>query len=481
MIERLLLFGATGDLAGRFLLPALAELFDEGKLPDGFRVVGAAREDWDDEAFRHHAARRLEQHAAGDVSAASRQALVRSLHYRKVDFNDQTSVAEAVAEAGGESLAGGPAEPIAAYLALPAAVFPAVVSALGAVGLPSGSRIVLEKPFGEDLDSAVELNRLLARVAGVAGEQAVFRVDHALALATVQNLLGVRLANRILEPVWNSTHIEQVDILWDETLALEGRASYYDKSGALKDVIQNHLLQILCLIAMEPPVSLGERDFRDRKLDVLRSVRPLTAADVASRTRRARYTGGRLASTGGADGRLVPDYAEEDGVDPKRETETFAEVVLELESWRWTGTRFLLRTGKALARRCKEAVVRFRQVPHLPFGDDEPEVNELRIGLDGPYDLTLRLTGRTTGPPPHLAPLTLGAELSAPELPAYSRVLMDVLNGDGTLSIRGDEAEEAWRVLTPVLQAWADGRVPLEEYPAGSAGPPLRRRSAGPM
>ena len=156
-----------------------------------------------------------------------------------------------MAAASGESRAGTPAEPIAAYLALPAAVFPAAVSALGAVGLPSGSRIVLEKPFGEDLDSAVELNRLLAQVAGVAGEQAVFRVDHALGLATVQNLLAVRLANRVLEPVWNSTHIERVDILWDETLALEGRASYYDKTGALKDVIQNHLLQILCLIAME--------------------------------------------------------------------------------------------------------------------------------------------------------------------------------------------------------------------------------------
>jgi glucose-6-phosphate 1-dehydrogenase len=472
MIEKLLLFGATGDLVGRFLLPALAELYDEGKLPGGFRVVGAAREDWDDEAFRRHVARRLELHAATDVSAASREALVRSLRYRKADFNDRTSVAEAVAAASGESVAGARAEPVAAYLALPAAVFGPAVRALGVVGLPSGSRIVLEKPFGEDLDSAVELNRLLARVTGVAGEQAVFRVDHALALATVQNLLGVRLANRILEPVWNSTHIEQVDILWDETLALEGRASYYDKTGALKDVIQNHLLQILCLIAMEPPVSLGERDFRDRKLDVLRSVRPLTAADVASRTRRARYTAGWLASTGGADGRTVPDYVEEDGVDPQRGTETFAEVVLELESWRWSGTRFLLRTGKALDQRRKEAVVRFRPVPHLPFGDAEPAANELRIGLDGPYDFTLSLTGWATGPPSHLAPLALDAELPAPELPAYSRVLMDVLGGDSTLSIRGDEAEEAWRILTPVLQAWAEGRVPLQEYPAGSAGPP---------
>ena len=358
MIERLLLFGATGDLVGRYLLLALAELYDEGKLPVGFRVVGAAREDWDDETFRRHAARRLERHAASDVSAASREALVRSLRYRKVDFDDPAGVARVVHAAVSDDVSG--ADPVVAYLALPPAVFPAAVRALGAVGLPPGSRIVLEKPFGEDLDSAVELNRLLARVAGVAGEQAVFRVDHALALATVQNLLGVRLANRVLEPVWNSTHIEQVDILWDETLAMEGRVSYYDRTGALEDVIQNHLLQILCLIAMEPPVSLGERDLRDRKLDVLRSVRQLAPADVASRTRRARYTAGRLASTGGADGRAVPAYVEEEGVDPKRGTETFAEVVLELESWRWTGTRFLLRTGKALAQRRKEAVVRFR-------------------------------------------------------------------------------------------------------------------------
>ena len=473
MIERLLLFGATGDLAGRFLLPALAELYDEGELlPDGFRVVGTARQDWDDEAFRRHVARQLEQHAAGDVSAASREALVRSLRYRQVDFDDPGSVAKAVAEASSESVAGAGAEPVAAYLALPPTAFAPAVRALGEVGLPSGSRIVLEKPFGEDLEGAVGLNRLLQRVVGVAGGQAIFRVGHALGMATVENLLAARLANRVLEPLWNSTHIEEIDILWDETLALEGRASFYDRTGALKDVIQNHLFQVLCLIAMEPPVSLGERDLRDRKLDVLRSVRPLSTEDVRSRTRRARYTAGKLADTGGADGRAVPDYAEEDGVDPGRGTETFAEVVLELDSWRWTGTRFLLRTGKALAKRRKEAVVRFRPVPYLPFDDAEPAANELRIGLDGPYDFVLNLTGMASGPPSHLAPLVLDAELSAPDLHPYSRVLMDILNGNSSLSIRGDEAEEAWRVLTPVLQAWSEDRVPLEEYPAGSSGPP---------
>jgi glucose-6-phosphate 1-dehydrogenase len=481
VIRRLILFGATGDLAGRFLLPALAELHSSGKLPHGFSVVGAATQDLDTEKFRRHAAQKLERHTADDVSADSRDAVLRLLSYRKVDLNDTGSVGAIVSEASGKSVARAEVEPVAAYLALPTGVFTAAVTALGAVGLPKGSRIVLEKPFGENFESAVALNALLKRVSGVAGEKAVFRVDHALGLATVQNLLGVRLANRVLEPIWNSRHIEQIEIIWDETLALEGRASYYDRSGALKDVIQNHLLQILCIIAMEPPISIGQQDLRDGKYDVLRTVRPITAADVVSRTRRGRYTAGRLAHTGGASGSVVPDYIEEKGVDPKRETETFAQIVLELDSWRWSGTRFVLRTGKALSQRRKETVVRFRPVPRLPFGEaaGKPAVNELQIGLDGPYDFTLRLTGLETGPPSQLAPLTLNAQLAAPDLPAYSRVLMDVLTGDSSLSIRGDEAEEAWRIVTPVLEAWAAGQVPLEEYPAGSHGPPSAAKING--
>jgi glucose-6-phosphate 1-dehydrogenase len=218
---------------------------------------------------------------------------------------------------------------------------------------------------------------------------------------------------------------------------------------------------------MEPPTSVGERDLRDRKMDVLRSVRPLTPGDVAARTRRARYTSGRVGD------REIPDYTNESGIDPERGTETFAEVVLELDSWRWAGTRFLLRTGKALARRRKQLVVRFRAVPHLPLAENGavPAANQLRIGLDGPYDLELSVTGTSAGPPSQLVPLTLTAPLPVTELPAYSRVLLDVLAGDSTLSIRGDEAEQAWRVLTPVMEGWADNLVPLEEYPAGSAGP----------
>jgi glucose-6-phosphate 1-dehydrogenase len=450
MIERLVIFGATGDLTARYLLPGLAALRAAGHLGDGFQLTGAGREDWDTDEFRRWAAAQLDRHGQ-ELPASARNSVVSSSGYRRADVTDSAGVAAAVAGEGS----------VAAYLALPPAVFPAAVCALYQAHLPPGSRIVLEKPFGEDLADAVQLNRLLA---DLVPEQAVFRVDHFLAMTTVQNVLGTRLANRMLEPVWNSAHIAEVDIVWDESLALEGRAGYYDGVGALKDMLQNHLLQLLCLVAMEPPISLGERDLRDRKLDVLRSVRPLTDADIVRRTRRARYTSGRL---GDHD---VPAYAGEDGVDPARRTETFAEVALELDNWRWPGTVFRLRTGKALGRDRKEVAVRFRHVPHLPLGHGGDALpNVLRFGLD-PETVTLDLTG--IGSRAHtFVPLTLAARIDPPELPAYGRLLLDVLDGNVALSIRGDEAEEAWRVLTPVLSAWSSDLVPLEEYPAGSDGP----------
>jgi glucose-6-phosphate 1-dehydrogenase len=461
VIQKLVLLGATGDLAGRYLLPALAALRAANRLPDDFEVVGAARQELDDETFQRAAAERIERHA-GDVPAAARAALVRSLRYRRTEMTDPASVG---------ALVSGVRQPVAVYLALPPGLYPAVVTALGAAGLPPGSRMVLEKPFGEDLDRAVALNRLLARVAGRAGEQAVFRVDHVLGLTTVQNLLTLRLANRVVEPVWNGHHIEQIDILWEEDLALEGRAEYFDKSGTLRDVMQNHMLHILCLIAMDLPESLDEQSLRDRKVDVLRSVRPSRPDEAASRTRRARYTSGRLVEGEHSSGRAVPAYVEEDGVDAARGTETFAEVVLDLDSARWAGTRFVLRAGKALRRRRKQVVVRFRPV-HPPWPGQRFHANELRIGLDGPEDLSLHLTGGAPWDPPSPAPLTLTAPPPTADLPAYGRVLLDVLSGGSTLSVRDDETEEAWRVVTPVLRAWKAGLVPLEEYPAGSAGPP---------
>jgi glucose-6-phosphate 1-dehydrogenase len=449
MIGTLAIFGATGDLTGRYLLPGLASLQAAGELSDRFRLVGAGREDWDDEEFRRWASAQLDRHAS-ELPAAARQAVASAASYRRADAGDPGSVAGVIGVDG----------PVAAYLALPPAVFPAAVWALNNAGLPDGSRIVLEKPFGEDLASAVELNHLLAETVP---EHAVFRVDHFLAMTTVQNVLGSRLANRVLESIWNSANIAEVEIAWEESLALEGRAGYYDGVGALKDMLQNHLLQVLCLVAMEPPISLGERDLRDRKVDVLRSIGTLTTADAAHRSRRARYSAGLLG------GRRVPGYLDEEGVDPGRGTETFAELELEVDNWRWKGTTFRLRTGKAFGRDRKEVKVLFRPVPHLPMSEVEVAPNVLRFGLD-PESVILDLAAigsrsRT------LTPLTLSAQLEPPEFPAYGRLLGDVLSHDASLSIRGDEAEESWRVVTPVLEAWARGLVPMEEYPAGSDGP----------
>ncbi|MGK4578689.1 glucose-6-phosphate dehydrogenase [Kitasatospora sp. HPMI-4] len=454
MIDRLAIFGATGDLSARYLLPALAALRAGGHVGDRLRLTGASRQDWDSEQYREWIAAQLDRHG-GACAAEVKQAIAASARYRRADVTDPADVASAI---GGEG-------PVAVYLALPPALFPRVVTALHRAGLPPGSRIVLEKPFGEDLASARELNGLLAELLP---EQAVFRVDHFLAMTSVQNVLGSRLANRVLEPVWNGTHIAEVEIVWDETLALEGRAGYYDTVGALKDMVQNHLLQLLCLVAMEPPATLGERDLRDRKVDVLRSVRRLSDEDVVHRTRRARYLPGRIGD------RDIPAYVDEEGVDPSRRTETFAEVELELDSPRWAGTRFRLRSGKALGADRKEVVVRFRPAPHPPFGRSaEALPNVLRFGLE-PEELALELTG--AGFQAHgLNPLSLTARMEPAGLPAYGRLLLDALKGDPALSIRGDEAEEAWRVLTPVLSAWERDLVPLEQYPAGSDGPPRRR------
>jgi glucose-6-phosphate 1-dehydrogenase len=462
LVKTLVLLGATGDLAGRYLLPALAALRAAERLPDDFQVIAAARQDLDEEAFQQTVAESLERHSPL-VPAATREDLIRSVRYRRTEMTDPASISSLLSDIR---------QPVAVYLALPPGLYTAVVTTLGSTGLPAGSRIALEKPFGEDLNSAVALNRLLAQVAGTAGEQTVFRVDHVLGLPTVQNLLALRLANRVLEPVWNSRHIEQIDILWEEDLGLEGRAGYFDRSGTLRDVMQNHMLQILSLIAMDLPASLDEQAVRDRKVEALRSVRRLSRLsreEAMSRTRRARYASGWLPEPAGGAGRAVPAYRDEDGVDAARGTETFAEVVLDLDSDRWAGTRFLLRAGKALHRRRKQVTVRFRPAEHpLPLS---APANQLRIGLDGPDDLALHLTGAVSLDPLTTAPVTLAAPPPSADLPAYGHVLLDILSGGSTLSVRSDEAEAAWHVVTPVLDAWNAGLVPLEEYAAGSAGP----------
>ncbi|WP_308160003.1 glucose-6-phosphate dehydrogenase [Arthrobacter sp. ISL-5] len=451
-VKTLLILGATGDLTGRLLLPGLARLVAKGRA-GGLKLVGAGSDPWTQEQWLE----RIDNAFAGALSeadAGGKSELERvreSSRYAQADVTAEGDLAALLAALEG---------PVAVYFALPPQVSEKACQILAPGQVPAGTRFVMEKPFGSGEESARELNRTLLTLVP---EDHIHRVDHFLGKATVLNILGLRFANNFLEPVWNREHIAKVEIIFDEDLALEGRARYYDNAGALRDMIQSHLLQILALMTIEPPATIGERDLRDAVAAVLRasSIKPPYAAS----TRRARYQAGSIG------GRAVPDYVNEEGVDPALNTETLAEVQVDIDNWRWKGVPFILRSGKALGDKRKEAVVTFRPVPHLPggfTGQDSP--NQLRIGF-GPD--TLRLDVDVNGPGDifSLDRAALVADLNASELLPYGEVLEGVLNGDPLLSVRGDTAEECWRIVDPVLEAWSRGDVPLEEYDAGTSGP----------
>ncbi|MEO5778471.1 MAG: glucose-6-phosphate dehydrogenase [Arthrobacter oryzae] len=451
-VKTLLILGASGDLTGRLLLPGLARLVARGRA-DGLTLVGAGSDDWPPERWRD----RVEESFADENSQADAygkrelKRVAASSSYHRLDVTAEGRLAGLIAELDG---------PVAVYFALPPHVSQLACEALAPEQVPAGTRLVLEKPFGSDEKSARRLN---ATLAGLVPEDHIHRVDHFLGKATVLNILGLRFANTFLEPVWNRQYIAQVEIIFDEDLALEGRARYYDGAGALRDMIQSHLLEILALMALEPPASIDERDLRDAVATVLRA--SSIKAPYRTSTRRARYTAGRI------EGRKVPDYVAEDGVDAARDTETLAEVRVEINNWRWQGVPFILRSGKALGNKRKEAVVTFRPVPHLPrgfTGVDAP--NQLRIGF-GPDTLQFDVDVNGPGNVLNLDRATLQAELSASALLPYGEVLEGVLTGDPLLSVRADTAEDCWRIIDPVLKSWAAGHVPLEEYPAGSSGP----------
>ena len=457
-VATLLVLGASGDLASRLLMPGLARLLASGRSEDAahghgasLQLVGAGAEDWDDARWREVVTAAF---AGADDERGDREA-VRAVRdgsrYVQVDVTDPDALLGLLRSC---------TAPVAVYFALPPAVTAKACAGLVGKDLPASTRLVMEKPFGSDEASARELNEVVAQLVP---EEHVHRVDHFLGTSTVLGTLGVRFANRVFEPTWNAGHVERVDVFYDEDLALEGRARYYDRAGALVDMVQSHLLQVLAVLAMDAPASLDEREFRDRKAQLLRATRLAGPPERASR--RARYTAGRIGD------RDLPDYASEDGVDPSRQTETLAEVVLHVDTWRWAGVPFRLRSGKALGRARKEAVITYKPVPHLMTGlAGTPAPTRLRLGFK-PNSVSLDLTVNAEGDPFDLEETTLTSSFGDSQLPAYGEVLAGVLDGDPLLSVRGDTAEDCWRILAPVIEAWEADEVPLETYPAGSDGP----------
>lgn len=448
-IGSLLLLGASGDLSGRLLLPALGQLFDREESRRDVVLVGAGSENWDADAWRERVRTAFE---SGDVSDETLKSVLDTTRYEQADvtsFEDLKSLIDSC-----------PPAP-ALYFALPPSVTVAACTALQQVSLPEGTTLVLEKPFGTDEASAASLNQLLAELVP---EEQVHRVDHFLGRSTVLNLIGVRFANRLFEPLWSNEHVARVDIVFDEQLTLENRARYYDRAGALTDMIQSHLLQVLALVGMNPIATIHALDLRDAKAELLRACRPWNDDPVAS-SRRARYTEGSI------DGRDVPDYTAEPGVDPSRNTETLAELVVEVDNWRWAGVPFRLRSGKALRERRKEVLITFKPLPHLPVGLSGQAVPErLRLEM-GPDRMALEMNVNGPDDPLALDRVSLDTDLNPGRLPAYGEVLAGVLDGDPLLSVRGDTAEDCWRIVDPILQAWRDGKVPMDEYAAGSDGP----------
>ncbi|QXI38472.1 glucose-6-phosphate dehydrogenase [Pseudomonas xantholysinigenes] len=458
----ILVFGGTGDLALHKLLPALYHLYREARLHNAVRIISLARRhlsrnDYVKLAERHCRAQIARQDFDEDVW----QRFSARLDYFPMDAAQSADfgrLARYLGEPGGLTRI--------YYLATAPKLFVPIANHLRIAGLAdSEARIVLEKPIGHSLASATAINEAIGEVFA---ESHVFRIDHYLGKETVQNLMALRFANALLEPVWRNSQVDHVQISVCETLGVENRGAYYDRAGATRDMLQNHLLQLLCLVAMEPPAQFEAEAVRDEKVKILRALRPITGQDVQDTTVRGQYGAGKIG------GQEVPAYYFEKDVDNDSDTETFVAVQAHVENWRWAGVPFYLRTGKRMARRSSQIVIQFKPVPHELFSGGQ--VNQLLIQLQPDEHISLRMMTKSPGKGMRLAPVELDLNLAQAfaqtrRWEAYERLLLDVLEGDSTLFMRRDEVEAAWAWVDPILQGWAEHFQAPRPYPAGSNGP----------
>jgi glucose-6-phosphate 1-dehydrogenase len=471
----LVIFGATGDLAHRKLLPALYNLAHEGSLPERFELVGVARSEMSDEEFRDMARESITRFSRRRPDRRVLDGLVAEMRYIPGGFD-----VDAVYSGLGEALhefdeRAGQALNRVFYLSTAPQFFPVIAGKLGEAGLNrvenADTRIVIEKPFGYDLASARALN---AQVLEVFDESQVFRIDHYLGKETVQNLLALRFANALFEPVWNRNFIDYVQITAAEDIGIGGRAGYYEGAGALRDLVQNHMMQLLALLTMEPPSAFDANGVRDEKLKVLEAIVPPSPGDVPSMAVRAQYGPGVVG------GKRVLGYREEEGVDPHSRTETYAALRLHVSNWRWAGVPFYLRTGKQLARKVTEIVVTLKPVPHLAFksiGSVGVQPNQLILTVQPDEGVTVSIGAKIPGAQMRIRPVNMefryGTSFLSESPEAYERLILDAMRGEATLFTRGDEIEALWGIIDPILTAWhADTESTIPQYPAGSAGPP---------
>jgi glucose-6-phosphate 1-dehydrogenase len=467
----LVIFGATGDLAHRKLLPALYNLAHEGALPERFKMVGVARREKGRESFRDETRHSIEQYSRREPDPAVLDALLDQVQYVPTNFDDPEgykALAAALEDCDADI-----GQPLNRdyYLSTAPEFFPVIVEQLKAAGLhrhpKADVRVIIEKPFGTDLDSA---RRLQGVVDSVFRERQVFRIDHYLGKETVQNVMAFRFANMMFEPIWNRNFIDHIQITGAEDLGIGTRAGYYDQAGALRDLVQNHMLQLVALTCMEPPASFEADKVRDEKVKVLEAI----TSPVPSETVRAQYTAGTAA------GEDVVGYLEEEGVPRDSHTETYAALRLEVHNWRWAGVPIFLRTGKRLARKMTEIAVQLKPVPHLAFqshGSVGVQPNQLVLTVQPNEGVSLSLGAKIPGSRMRIRPVNMeflyGSAFMSQSPEAYERLIMDAMRGDATLFTRNDEVDAQWSIIDPVLEDWhgTDGDGGLPQYAAGTAGP----------
>ncbi|MCZ6473565.1 MAG: glucose-6-phosphate dehydrogenase [SAR324 cluster bacterium] len=470
------IFGAGGDLSKRKLIPALYTLARERLLPGGFAMLGTANRDMDDKAFRQEMKESCDRFARRrPVDASLWKGFSNSLYYEQGNFGDPTFYQALKARL--EAIRGKTGIPpnTLFYLSVPPSVFPMIVDNLRTAGLVTRgyspwTRIIVEKPFGRDLESARTLNRELKQVFR---EMQIFRIDHYLGKETVQNMLALRFANGIFEPLWNSRYVSNVQITAAEPIGMEGRGSYFEEAGILRDMVQNHLFQVLCLTAMEPPVNIEAGAVRDEKVKLLHALRPIPPREMDKYVVRAHYQMGRVL------GEAVPGYREEPGVAKNSITETFVALKLYIDNWRWGNVPFFLRTAKRMPKKVTEISILFRQAPHSMFGNNggrPPAPNMLSIRIQPDEGISLHFGSKVPGPSMEIAPVSMefryGTSFGQEPPEAYERLILDAMLGDGTLFIRDDETEASWKFISQIHEVWKKQRkksIPL--YHAGTWGP----------